>query len=127
LVQSTNVVSIKSTASAGNYLGIYAPWGVVHTTRVGIPNVAYLDTGGVTYTENQLVKTSFSFSLTGFLSSTNGSLVQTFAAGYSTYMTNGTELIISTSGLGGALNGHIRKLSYYPVALSSSNLVALTS
>jgi hypothetical protein len=25
------------------------------------------------------------------------------------------------------LNGHIRKLSYYPVALSSSNLVALTS
>ena len=26
-----------------------------------------------------------------------------------------------------SLNGHIRKLSYYPVALSSSNLVALTS
>ena len=26
-----------------------------------------------------------------------------------------------------ALNGHIRKLSYYPVALSSNNLVALTS
>jgi hypothetical protein len=25
------------------------------------------------------------------------------------------------------LNGHIRKLSYYPIALSSSNLVALTS
>jgi len=31
------------------------------------------------------------------------------------------------SGFGSMMNGHIRKLSYYPVALSSSNLVALTS
>ena len=38
-------------------------------------------------------------------------------------------LVIGGSGVSGGLqlNGHIKKLSYYPVALSSSNLVALTS
>jgi len=34
---------------------------------------------------------------------------------------------INTGGVNWSLNGHIRKLSYYPIALSSSNLVALTS
>jgi hypothetical protein len=39
-----------------------------------------------------------------------------------------TSALTLTVGVGsGYLNGHIRKLSYYPVALSSSNLVALTS
>jgi hypothetical protein len=33
----------------------------------------------------------------------------------------------NSNGTANTLNGHIRKLSYYPVALSSSNLVALTS
>jgi len=114
------IVGIKSSGN-GYYLGIYAPW-TSNATRVGIPNIAFLDTSAVTYTENQKVKTSFSFSLTGFSSSTNGATVQSFAAGYSTYITNGIELYIGSSS-----NSHIRKLSYYPVALSSSNLVALTS
>jgi hypothetical protein len=34
---------------------------------------------------------------------------------------------VNSAGTTNTLNGHIRKLSYYPVALSSSNLVALTS
>jgi len=34
---------------------------------------------------------------------------------------------VNSGGTSGTLNGHIKKLSYYPVALSSSNLVALTS
>ena len=33
----------------------------------------------------------------------------------------------NTNGSANGLNGHIKKLSYYPVALSSNNLVALTS
>ena len=40
------------------------------------------------------------------------------------------SIFIGSRGISGGslyLNGHIRKLSYYPVALSSSNLVALTS
>ena len=40
-----------------------------------------------------------------------------------------TYIFIGSRGSSGTLylNGHIKKLSYYPVALSSSNLVALTS
>jgi len=34
---------------------------------------------------------------------------------------------VNSGGTSSTLNGHIKKLSYYPVALSSSNLVALTS
>jgi hypothetical protein len=34
---------------------------------------------------------------------------------------------VNSAGTVNTLNGHIRKLSYYPIALSSSNLVALTS
>jgi hypothetical protein len=50
----------------------------------------------------------------------------------STNITNGnilasTALYIGSSAGSFILNGHIRKLSYYPVALSSSSLVALTS
>jgi hypothetical protein len=41
---------------------------------------------------------------------------------------NSTSITIgNNSGSANYLSGHIRKLSYYPVALSSSNLVALTS
>jgi hypothetical protein len=41
---------------------------------------------------------------------------------------NSTSITIgNSSGSANYLSGHISKLSYYPVALSSSNLVALTS
>ncbi len=44
-----------------------------------------------------------------------------------TYLLVSNNIFYIGTGLGQYLNGHIRKLSYYPVALSSSNLVALTS
>lgn len=74
---------------------------------------------------NTFGKSLFTWATNNFLGSFNGSL--------STAGTSGNVPTVNMMTIGydavspGYLNGHIRKLSYYPVALSSSNLVALTS
>lgn len=72
------------------------------------------------------VKVAVTFIVGNYLQAVNGA--------YTTASTSILPLpIVNSINIGGdtaaqgELNGHIRKISYYPVALSSSNLVALTS
>ena len=75
-------------------------------------------------TANVLNTMAMTYSSSGVSASANGSTAQT----NTTRMNIADRLAIFGSGnTTYSSSGHIRKLSYYPVALSSSNLVALTS
>jgi len=70
-------------------------------------------------------KQIISYQSVNFSGSLNGNTVAT--SSLSDYKGSSTALYIGQRDNGQQIDGHIRKLSYYPVALSSSNLVALTS
>lgn len=109
-----NSTSITFITSNGNRSGI-AAWSGTLPTNLNIVGADFWDTGG---------KAAMSYSP-----------IITTVAGNGVYTTTDNPTIsfssipLSLITIGGPqyLNGHIRKLSYYPVALSSSNLVALTS
>ena len=113
----------------------YAPWGFVN----GVLNNFDLVTSNFRYgtTNINLVtpssvgnnKFAGSYSLTvnngTHYASVNGSNVVSVTN--NSFTTIPTIMTIGQSFGAFYLNGHIRKLSYYPQALSSANLVALTS
>ena len=72
-----------------------------------------------------LTKSAISAVANNMIASSNGTN-STSLTGYA--MPTVSRLVIGyESNYGNYLNGHIRKLSYYPQALSSANLIALTS
>ena len=84
------------------------------------PSVGTMLTGG------NLNKIGSSYSVASSVYVLNSSSISSYSL--ATMPNPMTQLVIGVTGTVDApLNGHIRKLSYYPVALSSSNLVALTS
>jgi hypothetical protein len=87
---------------------------------------AYLGGQAFTVGANQeSFKEAVAISNSYFQSSING---VTATPTYSLITTgNATKLLIGQYFFSLTMTGHIRKLSYYPVALSSNNLVALTS
>jgi hypothetical protein len=99
---------------------------------VGIPNVAFLDSGGTATTTGTEYKTAFAIKPSDFASSTNANTVQTFTGtnpSYASYVNNGISL-----GIGGPnaspsfnpFNSTIKKIAYYPKRLTNAQLQALT-
>jgi hypothetical protein len=101
------ISSNGSTNSISSYNGSVS-------TSLTVANADFWGVGG---------KAAMSYSTTSTIISGNG-----FSNTNNTLPTWSTKTVI-TLGIGGAqqINGHISKILYYPVALSSSNLVALTS
>jgi hypothetical protein len=87
---------------------------------LNVPNVGTMLTGG------NLNKIASSYSVASSIFASNYGTASSYSL---TVMPNPmTQLVLGVTGSADSpLNGHIKKLSYYPVALSSSNLVALTS
>ena len=99
--------------------------------RFVVRNTTFNPTGDriipYTFVVNASIKTAILYNnLSGLTCALNG---VTYTGTNSVAGSSTPDKISIGSRVGGALflNGHIRKLSYYPVALSSSNLVALTS
>jgi hypothetical protein len=115
---TTGKVMAFGPTAAGSYATIAANGGEQtgwYTSGLSI------GTGVVGITNKQII----SYQGTNFSGSINGSSAAT--SSLSDYAGASTALYIGQRASGQQINGHIRKLSYYPVALSSSNLVALTS
>ena len=105
----------------------------------GVTNIRYIMTGGNSLTIGMYDGISNPFStidlnagatnkLISAYTNTTNSITANGKAPYSaSFLTASQATQIIITGNGSALNGHIRKLSYYPITLSSSNLVALTS
>ena len=105
----------------------------------GVTNIRYIMTGGNSLTIGMYDGISNPFSTIDLNAGATNKLISAYTNTTNSITANGkapysasfliasqaTQFTITTNG--SALNGHIRKLSYYPVALSSSNLVALTS
>ena len=82
---------------------------------------------GYIYTPNTNSKLSLSYNSTGVGSGTlsfNGATPVTLTP--LDYKGTSTSLIIGNYGAGQYLNGWIQKIAYYPIAVSSANLIALT-
>ena len=78
-----------------------------------------------TATSGSNIKTAFTYNTTGFTGSLNGGAIATST---NTIDTGSYQLSFGSEfGGGNYLNGYIRKLSYYPYALSNAQLQALTS
>lgn len=113
-----------SDGTTSNRLGIYTNATVGEQFYVFIsPNNKDIKAGASITTED-FYKQIGSYSIGLMQTSLNGATVVT---GSPTALPIATKLTIGLIAPGTYFTGHIRKLSYYPVALSSSNLVALTS
>lgn len=126
--------AIQDSSGAGGYGRILGNNGSTNSFLEYSPNTTVLNmsaSSGVSFTipvlnttANVLNTIAMTYSSSGVSASANGSTAQT----NTTRMNSADRLVIFGSGLNTYnSSGHIRKLSYYPVALSSSNLVALTS
>ena len=113
LASGTTATSNSFISSNGSKNSINSYNGSV-ATSLTVANADFWGVGG---------KAAMSYSTTSTILSGNG-----FSNTNNTLPTWSTKTVI-TLGIGGAqqMNGHISKILYYPVALSSSNLVALTS
>ena len=69
-------------------------------------------------------KSIVSYSTTSGIAARNG-ITSAIATGNKTPIVN--QLNLNSPSITGSIDGHIRKITYYPQALSSANLVALTS
>jgi hypothetical protein len=117
---------INMNTPSYNLIAFYGP-GVLNQARLLIR----LDTGGyvintTSSVTTQPIKQAASFKDGAVSCTANGILFVTNQNVNIPHSLNGLY-IGYFSGTASYLTGHIRKLSYYPVALSSSNLVALTS
>ena len=128
---SNNTVFMEGGASNGDFtIGTIAA-NSSSTMRFIVRNTNTNPTGSITITYtfivNASIKGAFIYNgLSGLTCALNGI---TYAGNSAVGATSIPDRIYIGSRGGGSLflNGHIRKLSYYPVALSSASLVALTS
>ena len=86
---------------------------------------ASLNQGSGTFPQNTLVKQAVGAQENNFALSTNGSAVVTDLA--TSPMAAATTLFIGYKDINTILNGHIRRITYYPRRLSNAELVAITS
>ena len=86
---------------------------------------ADINDSGVSIPPNTMTKISVAYAVNDFAISQNGRSPITDTSGYVTNDLN--QLIIGNTSAGNAsLNGIIRKIAYYPIRLSNTNLQALT-
>ena len=127
-------LAIQDSSGAGGYGRILGNNGNTNSFLEYSPNATVLNmsaSSGVSFTipvlnttANVLNTMAMTYSSSGVSASANGSTAQT----NTTRMNIADRLAIFGSGnTTFSSSGHIRKLSYYPVALSSASLVALTS
>jgi hypothetical protein len=110
---TNNFLNIRAFTTAGSLL-----WDATGRTS----GVDQFDTGQQTYGANVPVKNSLAYATNNVGNSVNGQAVSTDT---SVILPLVNQLVIG--GATNNLNGHIRKLSYYPLRVSNTNLVALTS
>lgn len=92
---------------------------------VRISNVNVIQWPAVSLTANTNVKTMVTYKSGAYAISTNGANLSTNTN--STIPTTIVQLNIGNRYGSLQNNGHFKRLSYYPIALSSANLVALTT
>jgi hypothetical protein len=123
---SRTLYSIEVSGSLTNRLDINVPTNNIIQVRSIVANTAVVSMNNGSYVLGQNYKTSFGYKVGDYASATNGGSVVTnsFGGALPSYgllsigaISNGTTNI----------NGHIRKLSYYPSRLTDTQLAALTS
>lgn len=85
---------------------------------------ASIATGGSAPTANTTFKRAAAYKLKDFAVSNNGSAAVTATSGT---VPTVSQLSIGGLNTGSQLNGHVRRLTYYPVRLSDAQLVALST
>jgi hypothetical protein len=116
-------IALADQAAVGNAWIYSSTLGLIKSYTAG----AALDlSSGVTVAANATVKSAFAYGSSGKEISVNGSTP--VVSGNTTAPTASTQLSLGTwPGGSHYINGHIRRVAYYPRALSSAELQALTS
>ena len=124
---NSQIFEVGDSANLNRYSARFN--GTVNLARFDLASAGVSVVNNVSISDaNTIKKISLAIKTATFLGCADGTY-NLFSSQYPITMPIVTQLIFgdSTAFAGGNLNGHIRKLSYYPVALSSNNLVALTS
>lgn len=133
--ESNSAVSTVNAVTWEMFNGVNIPGTGWNNTNGG--QVRFITSGSSTV--NQITGTIVSGSTNKYSATTkpgtgnnilalNGSVIATTASPAWMYIPTGIYFYdVNSGGNFSTLNGHIKKLSYYPKSLSSSNLVALTS
>jgi hypothetical protein len=127
---TTNPSAVSSTcasifASASNFQRIRHVGSLIDITATSA-GVSVVDTEGVAVSVGSFGKTSLGYKTNDYAQFTNGT-----SGGVDSSASLPTGLNVlnigSTDGTSNNLNGHIRKIAYYPLRVTNANLQALTS
>ena len=125
---SSGLLGFSVTSSFNSAYTLDFQFTTTTNLRAAIANVGYIDTGGFTVSQGAVIQAALSCSDTGYISSVNGAASQTSTA-YLFTQYNWISLNIGSSGSGGSVfapYNRVQKISYYPVALTATQLQSLT-
>jgi hypothetical protein len=124
--QSADIVQFAEASSANNrFVLFFAPTGTLASFQYRTSGVIEV-TGGVSVSSGAIAKIAAAFAANDARSAVNGTL--TTADTSVTLNSANTHMVLGRlQGAASYLNGHIRKLAYYPRRLSNSLLQQLTT
>jgi hypothetical protein len=123
---SRTLYSVEVVGSATNRLDVNIPTNNIIQVRALINNSAVVSMNNGSYTLGQSFKTSFSYKVGDYASSTNSGTVVTNS--FASALPSFGSLFIGAISTGATnLNGTIKKLAYYPKRLTNEELQGVTT